>query len=67
MLNPKIKIPKKMLQEWAETYEEAIETLLWVINDNYTKDDMRESLENYFIDNGLMSEIEFRREITKNA
>ena len=56
-------IPKQMLKEWCETYEEAIDTLLWVVNEGYTKDDIRESLEAYFIDNGLMSEDEFRKEI----
>jgi len=52
-----------MIKEWCETYDEAIDTLLWVANEGYTKDDMRESLEAYFIDNGLMSEDEFRKEI----
>jgi len=58
-----MKITKEMMRSWAETYDDAIDTLLWVANDGYTKDDMRESLENYFIDNGLMSENEFRKEI----
>jgi len=56
-------IPKQIIKEWCETYDEAIDTLLWVVNEGYTKDDMRESLEAYFIDNGLMSEDEFRKEI----
>mgnify|MGYP006000123415 FL=1 len=56
-------IPKQMIKEWCETYDEAIDTLLWVVNEGYTKDDIRESLEAYFIDNGLMSEDEFRKEI----
>jgi len=58
-----MKITREMMMSWAETYDDAIDTLLWVANDGYTKDDMRESLENYFIDNGLMSEDEFRKEI----
>jgi len=58
-----MKITREMMMSWAETYDDAIDTLLWVANDGYTKDDMRESLENYFIDNGLMSENEFRKEI----
>ena len=56
-------ITKEMMMSWAETYDEAIDTLLWVANDDYTKDDMREALEIYFIDNGLMSEKEFKKEI----
>ena len=56
-------IPKQMIKEWCKTYDKAIDTLLWVANEGYTKDDMRESLEAYFIDNGLMSEDEFRKEI----
>jgi hypothetical protein len=60
-----MKITREMMMSWAETYDEAIDTLLWVANDGYTQDDMRESLEQYFIDNGLMSELEFRRK-TKN-
>mgnify|MGYP001190949226 FL=1 len=58
-----MKITREMMMSWAETYDEAIDTLLWVANDGYTQDDMRESLEQCFIDNGLMSEEEFRKEI----
>ncbi len=61
-----MKITREMMMSWAETYDDAIDTLLWVANEEYTKDDMRESLEHYFIDNGLMSEDEFRKEIKVN-
>ena len=59
-------ITKEMMMSWALTYDEAIDTLLWVANDDYTKDDMREALEIYFIDNGLMSEKEFRKEVAED-
>jgi len=58
-----MKITREMMMSWAETYDEAIDTLLWVANDGYTQDDMRESLELCFIDNGLMSEEEFRKTV----
>ena len=41
-------ITKEMMTGWAETYEEAIETLLWVANDGYDQDDLIESLEIYY-------------------
>tara|TARA_R100001509_G_C4766339_1_gene181513 strand:+ start:30 stop:236 length:207 start_codon:yes stop_codon:yes gene_type:complete len=58
-------IPKEMLKEWCETYEEAIETLDYLANRSFetAKEEIRESLEYYFIDNGLMSEEEFRKEV----
>ena len=55
-----------MMKSWAETYDEAIDTLLWVANKGYSQEDMRESLEIYFIDNGLMSEEEFREEVSND-
>lgn len=59
-------IPKQMLKEWCETYEEAIETLDYLANRSVgtAKEEIKEGLEDYFIDNGLMSEDEFRKEIT---
>jgi len=36
-----------MMENWAETYDEAIDTLLWVVNDGYTKDNMRESIKEF--------------------
>jgi len=58
-------IPKQMLKEWCETYEEAIETLDYLANRSVgtAKEEVREGLEDYFIDNGLMSEDEFRKEL----
>ena len=41
-------ITKEMMTGWAETYEEAIETLLWVANDGYDQADLIESLEIYY-------------------
>ncbi len=37
-------ITKEDMMAWAETYEEAIETLMWVVNNGYTKEDMIESI-----------------------
>ena len=41
------KITKEDVKSWAETYDEAIETLMWIINHNYTKDDMIESITDF--------------------
>lgn len=58
-------IPRQMLKEWCETYEEAIETLDYLANSSVgtAKEEIRESLEDFFIDSGLMSEEEFRKEV----
>ena len=40
-------ITKRQMMNWAETYEEAIDTLLLFANDLYTKDDMLESIKVY--------------------
>ena len=58
-------IPKQMIREWCETYEEAIETLDYLANRSVgtAKEEIREGLEDFFIDNGLMSEDEFRKEV----
>ena len=58
-------IPRQMLKEWCETYEEAIETLDYLANRSVgtAEEEIKESLEDFFIDNGLMSEEEFRKEI----
>ena len=58
-------IPKQMIREWCETYEEAIETLDYLANRSVgtAKEDIKESLEDFFIDNGLMSEEEFKQEV----
>ena len=58
-------IPKQMIKEWCETYDEAIETLNYLANRSVgtAKEEIKESLEDYFINNGLMSEDEFRQEV----
>jgi len=58
-------IPKQMIREWCETYEEAIETLYYLTNRSVgtAKEEIREGLEDFFIDNGLMSEEEFKQEV----
>ena len=61
-------IPKQMLKEWCETYEEAIETLDYLANKSVgtAKEEIKECLEDFFIDNGLMSEEEFRQEVSND-
>ena len=58
-------IPKQMIKEWCETYDEAIETLDYLANRSVgtAKEEIKESLEDFFIDNGLMSEEEFKQEV----
>ena len=58
-------IPKQMIREWCETYEEAIETLDYLANRSVgtAKEEIREGLEDFFIANGLMSEEEFKQEV----
>ncbi|MBT7520797.1 MAG: hypothetical protein HN646_00825 [Nitrospina sp.] len=41
-------ITKEMMKAWAENYEEAIDTLMWVANDGYDQDDLVEAIETYF-------------------
>jgi len=38
------KITKEAMMLWAETYDEAIQALLWFANDGYKKDEMIESI-----------------------
>jgi len=61
----KTNIPKQMLREWCETYEEAIETLDYLANRSVdtAEEEIKESLEDFFIDNGLMSEEEFKQAV----
>jgi len=61
----KTNIPKQMIREWCETYEEAIETLDYLANRSVgtAKEEIKESLEDFFIDNGLMSENEFKQAV----
>jgi hypothetical protein len=48
MLNQQKRITREMLKGWAETYDEAIDALLWVANDGYDQDDLIESIEIYY-------------------
>ena len=41
-------VTKEMMKGWAETYDEAIETLLWVANESYDQDDLIESIEIFY-------------------
>ena len=63
----KTNIPKQMIREWCENYEEAIETLHYLANESFyysnAQEEIRESLEEYFINNGLMSEDEFKQAV----
>ena len=61
-------IPKQMIKEWCETYDEAIEILDYLANRSVgtAKEEIREGLEDFFIDNGLMSEEEFKQEVEEN-
>ena len=40
-------ITKEDVKSWAENYDEAIETLMWIVNGDYTKDDMIESITDF--------------------
>ena len=40
-------ITREQMKDWAETYDEAIDTLMWILNDDYTKEDMIASIEDY--------------------
>jgi len=40
-------ITEKDMKSWVENYDEAIQTLMWIVNDNYTKDDMIESITDF--------------------
>ena len=41
------KITEKDMKSWVENYDEAIETLMWIVNNDYTKDDMIESITDF--------------------
>tara|TARA_R100001510_G_scaffold4245_1_gene3375 strand:- start:229 stop:384 length:156 start_codon:yes stop_codon:yes gene_type:complete len=40
-------ITEKDMKSWAENYDDAIETLMWIVNGDYTKDDMIESITDF--------------------
>ena len=37
-----------MMKGWAETYDEAIDALLWVANDGYDQEDLIESIDHSY-------------------
>jgi len=58
-----MKITKQMMKDFTGSYDEAIDILLSVVNNGTNQDDIIESLEHHYIDNGLMSEEEFKQEV----
>jgi len=58
-----MKITKQMMKDFTGSYDEAIDMLLSVVNNGTNQDDIIESLEHHYIDNGLMSEEEFKQEV----
>tara|TARA_R100000773_G_C4174031_1_gene86546 strand:- start:496 stop:708 length:213 start_codon:yes stop_codon:yes gene_type:complete len=64
-----MKIPKKMIKKWCGSfanhffYNEAVDLIYSVLNNGTDKDDIIEMFEQHFIDNGFMSEEEFRKEV----
>ena len=40
-------ITREQMKDWVETYDEAIDTLLWFANDNYTRDEMIGSIKDF--------------------
>jgi hypothetical protein len=59
-----MKITKEMMKDFTGSYDEAIDMLLSVVNNKTNQDDIIESLEHHYIDNGLMTEEEFRQEVS---
>ena len=55
-------ITREMMKNFVGNYDEAVDMLLSVVNKGTDQDDIIESIEYHFIDNGLMSEQEFRKE-----
>ena len=61
-----MKITKQMMKDFTGSYDEAVDMLLSVVNNGTNQDDIIESLEHHYIDNGLMSEEEFKQEVEEN-
>jgi len=40
-------ITREHMELWAENYREAIDTLMWFIEKDYTKEDLIESVRNF--------------------
>lgn len=62
-------IPKKILKEWCQTYEEAIETLDYLANRSVgsAKEEIKERLEYFFIASGYITKEEFEKKIGEKA
>jgi len=43
----KKKITRGDMELWAENYREAIDTLMWFIESDYTKEDLIESIQEF--------------------
>jgi hypothetical protein len=56
---------KQLIKEWTGSHSEAVEIIVSVLNNGTDADDIKESLENHFIDNGLMTEQEFIKAVTQ--
>ena len=56
-------IPKKMIKEWCGSFSEAVDLIYSVLNNGTDKDDIIEMFEQHFIDEGLLTEEEFKRKV----
>jgi|VirMetMinimDraft_7_1064189.scaffolds.fasta_scaffold75777_3 hypothetical protein len=57
---------KQLIKEWTGSHNEAVEIIVSVLNNGTDADDIKESLENHFIDNGLMTEKEFIKAVNQH-
>ena len=60
-------IPKKMIKEWCGSFDEAADLIYSVLNNGTDKDDIIEMFEQHFIDEGLMTEEEFKRKVNDES
>ena len=56
---------KQLIKEWTGSHNEAVKIIVSILNNGTDADDIKESLENHFIDNGLMTEQEFKKAVTQ--
>ena len=47
MTKPEIKITREDMELWAENHREAIDVLMWFIEEDYTKEDLIESVREF--------------------
>ena len=67
-----MRIPKQMVSRWLRSHDldineqflYAIDVIHSVVNKQADRDDILESIEQAFINDGLMSDEEFRREVS---